>query len=188
MASIKEIIDKERLRKDIPSARVVHLYLEGTFYRAYEWSAWLCNSRIHEFKATHRSFKNIDGTVVLIGFPPASLPKFVPEGAELITVSDKETDIVLSDSVIPENYDINLMVSDFSEWKNSIPVQQKENHLKASKQNPAAEVSSSDQITNPGLKTSGILQQILAFNVNERTPFECMKFVSDLREKVISML
>ena len=41
MARIKDIVELEKQRPDIAAARIIHLYAEGTFCHAYEWSAWL---------------------------------------------------------------------------------------------------------------------------------------------------
>lgn len=59
----------------------IHLYKEGTFYRAYEWSAWLCVNYVkHDMKVTHKKTKtSLDFTFV--GFPVTSLEKYVPENA-----------------------------------------------------------------------------------------------------------
>ena len=39
---LKEILSIEENRTE-DSRGVIHLFQEGTFYRAYEWSAWLCH-------------------------------------------------------------------------------------------------------------------------------------------------
>ncbi|MBQ7689702.1 MAG: hypothetical protein IJT30_00680 [Muribaculaceae bacterium] len=54
MAAIKEILEFETACGDREMQRVVHLFQEGSFYRAYEWSAWLMCRFLHEFKVTHR--------------------------------------------------------------------------------------------------------------------------------------
>ena len=68
MASIKEILEFEKHRDTAEMQRSIHLFQEGSFYRAYEWSAWLVCRYIHEFKVTHRRMKGIEQSVVLIGF------------------------------------------------------------------------------------------------------------------------
>ena len=52
MASIKEILEFEALRPNSEDRLCVHLFQEGSFYRAYEWSAWLLCRFVHEFKVT----------------------------------------------------------------------------------------------------------------------------------------
>lgn len=53
----------------------VHLHKEGSFLRAYDWSAWLCCRYLHDFKVTKRQFKGIEAPVAYIGFPETSLVK-----------------------------------------------------------------------------------------------------------------
>ena len=40
MPQIKEILEKERERTTKEQCTVVHLFREGTFFRAYEWSGF----------------------------------------------------------------------------------------------------------------------------------------------------
>lgn len=54
MSQLKEILEKEKDRGSMEQCGVIHLFREGTFYRAYEWSAWLCCRYISQFKATRR--------------------------------------------------------------------------------------------------------------------------------------
>ncbi len=42
MAKTIEILEIERKRIDTGDFATIHLFVEGSFYRAYEWSAWLC--------------------------------------------------------------------------------------------------------------------------------------------------
>ena len=53
MAKLQDILTVEQDRPDSQSARVVHLFLEGSFLRAYEWSAWLCCRYLNEYKAAN---------------------------------------------------------------------------------------------------------------------------------------
>lgn len=62
---LKEILEIEKERDNPQSCRVVHLVQEGSCYRAYEWSAWLCVRYIKDFKPTHRLLKNSGESIVL---------------------------------------------------------------------------------------------------------------------------
>ena len=42
MSQLKEILSIEQERSSLEQCAVIHLFREGTFYRTYEWSAWLC--------------------------------------------------------------------------------------------------------------------------------------------------
>lgn len=57
MAKIKDILEIESQRASLEQCRFVNLFQEGTFYRAYEWSSWLCVRYIQQFKTTKRLFK-----------------------------------------------------------------------------------------------------------------------------------
>lgn len=46
MAKLSEILIAERDRQNRDMWCHVHLYQEGTFLRAYEWSAWLCEREV----------------------------------------------------------------------------------------------------------------------------------------------
>ncbi len=89
MSNIREILSSEHSRTEMSSCRVIHLYLEGSFLRAYDWSAWLCCRIVHPFKVTNRLFKGMDVATTLIGFPPSSLDKFKPADAELKSIDVK---------------------------------------------------------------------------------------------------
>ena len=72
---LKEILSIEENRTE-DSRGVIHLFQEGTFYRAYEWSAWLCHRYVHQFKVTHKLFRNIESSVLFVGFPVTLVHSF----------------------------------------------------------------------------------------------------------------
>ena len=80
---LKEILSIEENRTE-DSRGVIHLFQEGTFYRAYEWSAWLCHRYVHQFKVTHKLFRNIESSVLFVEFPVTSLPKYVQKGTSRV--------------------------------------------------------------------------------------------------------
>lgn len=45
-AGIKDILDIEQERSEPKDWQVINLFQEGSFYRAYEVSAWLCHTYI----------------------------------------------------------------------------------------------------------------------------------------------
>jgi hypothetical protein len=77
MSLSKEITEQEN-RRTTADRMELHLWKEGTFLRAYEWSAWLGCRYLHEFKVNKRVFKGIEEPVVYIGFPETSLRKWLP--------------------------------------------------------------------------------------------------------------
>ena len=66
MSAIKDISENEHQRMSSGVHDELHLWREGTFLRAYEWSAWLACRYLHEFKVNRRAFKGVDSPVVYI--------------------------------------------------------------------------------------------------------------------------
>ena len=95
--------------------RDVHLHKEGSFLRAYDWSAWLCCHYLHDFKVNKRAFKGIDEPVAYIGFPETSLQKWLPEGAEQRVESEKHLVIQLPEVMVGDT--LETLGTAYSEWK-----------------------------------------------------------------------
>ena len=116
----KDIIEQESLRLSSGIRNELHLYREGTFLRAYGWSAWLAYRYLHEFKVNKRQFKGIDAPVAYIGFPDTSLAKWLPEGVEQSAVDDKHLQLLLPEQLLPDP--LETMQADYERWKESVPL------------------------------------------------------------------
>ena len=95
-------------REDANSGQV-YLYPEGTFYKAYQKSAWLLCTKVHPFKVSARSLKGLDGPLLSVGFPMTSLDKF-SAGLE---VADNLMGIGCKSLIFRELIDF----SDYKEWR-----------------------------------------------------------------------
>ena len=102
--------------------RAIHLFQEGSFYRVYEWSAWLMCRCLHEFKVTHRHMKGVEHSVTFIGFPVTSLSKWVTQDIERHDVSDKHITFTLPEDVFVDLGDEEKTAGAFAEWKSSQPI------------------------------------------------------------------
>lgn len=101
MPVIKEIAEQEKARLQAGVRNELHLWREGTFLRAYDWSAWLACRYLHEFKVNKRQFKGVDEPVVYIGFPEASLMKWMPDGVTQTVVDEKHLMLKLPELMHP---------------------------------------------------------------------------------------
>ena len=138
---LKEVFAKEQSRKEMVDYRTIYLVPEGTFYRAYEGSAWLCHRYVSQFKPTHRLLKNAEDSVVFVGFPMTSLERHTPEGATIAEQEDKTLAVVLPETLFSETTIEQLQI-DFSNWKNSVPlVRSKEQGTKSQDKNGMTDVS-----------------------------------------------
>ena len=183
MARIKDIVEMEKQRPDMAACRIIHLYAEGTFCHAYEWSAWLWQRFVREFKVTHTLFKDIEESVALIGCPAANLQTSIPVGAELVQREEKVYELILPESLLPDGYSPELMHTEFIAWKQSLP-EPKESNSRKKQQGMAAP---SAPPASP-LRLSDIMHRILAYDINRHTLFESVEFLSDVKQQLITLL
>ncbi len=119
MSLTKEIIEQENNRSSA-NYMELHLHQEGSFLRAYDWSAWLACRYLHDFKVNKRIFKGIDEPVAYIGFPATSLEKWIPEGAEQRFEDEKELVVRLPELMLSDS--LETMQANYVEWKDAVPV------------------------------------------------------------------
>ncbi len=107
--TLREILDAEASRP-IP---LIYLYKEGTFYKAYEMSAfYLCTVR--GLKPVKRWCKSLECEYVTAGFPITSVMKYLPEAViseDHCQHTDEDWGFILNDRD-----------REFVKWKASLPV------------------------------------------------------------------
>ena len=171
---LKEVFAKEQSRSEMVDYRTIHLIPEGTFYRAYEWSAWLCHRYVSQFKPTHRLLKNTEDSVVFVGFPMTSLERHTPEGATVAEQEDKTVAVILPETVFVEKVTIDQLQTDFANWKKSVPlVKTKEQGTKNQDKNVKSEASVEE-----------VLKRILAYPIEQHSPMEAMAFLSEIKQQL----
>ena len=183
MARIKDIVEQEKQRPDMVACRIIHLYAEGTFCHAYEWSAWLWQRFVREFKVTHTLFKDIEDSVALIGCPVTNLENSVPSGAELVKLDEKAYDLVLSETLLPDGYSPELMRKEFAAWKQSLPEPTESNSRKKQQAAPTPAAAPASP-----LRLTDVMHRILAYDINRHTLFESVEFLSDVKQQLITLL
>mgnify|MGYP002852209876 CR=1 FL=1 len=179
MAGIRDILETERSRATCDDWRKIHLFQEGSFYRAYEASAWLCHRYISQFRVTHRHVKGIEQSIAFVGFPVTGLEKRVPEGAHVEEVGEKHLALVLPSTCV--SGDADAQVDAFGEWK---------------QQQPMSEAKKTDEDKDRGKKRldpdsetmpqslSAIVRQVLSYPVESRSPIDCMLFLSEVKRNI----
>lgn len=181
MAQLTEILQKEKQRQEIQLTRKIYLYQEGSFYRAYEWSAWLCVRYVNQFKTTKRRIKQSEDTMVFIGFPVTSLEKFSPADSEVIKSEDKHAEILLPASVFPVDMKIETLAHDFNNWKTSLPMDQKKNENKG-------EITEERVMTYNPQGLTAIMLKVLAFPIEKKSPIDCMLFLAEIKNQITEIL
>ena len=178
MANVKEIVQLEGERSEPGQYRCVHLWHEGSFLRAYDWSAWLLCHYVHEFKVTRRQFKGIEQPVVFVGFPQTSLPKFVPEGCDVLSVGEKHSVIELPLDLSEE--ELAVLREEYVQWCEAQP-------LAESQQKERSATRTSAVAAHPTSLTE-IMHTILAFPVERKSPIDCMLFLTEVKGQLAMLI
>jgi hypothetical protein len=197
MAQLKDIVEIEKQRDDLAKCRTAWLYRDGSFLRAYEWSAWLFVKYINDFKVSNRQVKSLGQVLAMIGFPPASMEKFTPEGAHVSPQQDGSVMIELPSSLIPDDVDIHILAAEYDEWKNSLPIVEskiakKERDAPSGDDSTvgtwrAASLHQCQSQSRPATLT-GIMQQILAYPLEQKSPVDNIVFLSDIKRQLSSLI
>jgi len=177
MAHLKDILETENKRTSDAECRQIYLYQEGTFYRAYERSAWLLISYISPLKPTRRNVKGQDDSIVFCGFPITSLTKYVKEDCTIIDNEDKSQIITIPATLYPSIESTEAEQAAFSYWKQSVP-------LTESKK----EVIKESNTTNTPLRLTDIMHKILVYPIEQKSPLESMQFLAEIKQQIATIL
>ena len=182
---LSEIIEKEKQRNDTELCRKAYLYREGKFLRAYEWSAWLFVKYVNDFKVTTRQSKAAEQPVSMIGFPLTSMDKFTPTGAFVEPQTDGSIVLALPLEAIPDDVDVKLLASEFAQWKMQQPISESK---KEKKDIERESFDDEDFHLSHRVTLSSVMQHILAYPLERKSPMECVEFISDLKRQLASLI
>jgi hypothetical protein len=179
---ISEIVEKEKQRSNVFECRIAKMYREGTFLRAYNWSAWLFIKSGSDLKISNRTIKKLDEPVAMVGFPPSSMEKYAPEGVQLTSNSDGSVDVVFPSSIISDDADVQALTDEYNEWKSALPVTES---AVVKKEKTSEGVSDSPSGSPVSFMTlTSIMQRILAYPLESKTPVENITFISEIKQQL----
>lgn len=193
MAKISEILTIEKERSAPSQWNIIHLFKEGGFYRAYEWSAWLVvavtyNDEVRKqtddrkpLNVTHKQVKNGDDTFVFVGFPLKSVDKFIPDKMSFTPVSDTQIDVLISLPMPADGADMtfDILNDAFVAWKASYPVQLPKERDRHDAVNP---------VYAGRLSLTAIMAEILAWPLELKSPLENTAFISEKKQQLAQLL
>lgn len=179
MAKLTDILDVEKRRTTPESHRKLYLWADGTFFRAYEWSAWLCVRYIKQFKVTKRMVKSVGADMLFVGFPQSSLDKFLPQNTERIDNEDKSVTLTLPSDLVRADEGSTLEI-DFQNWRTAIPLVEGKNT-----DSPGA--ASVPSLSSP-MSMTGIFKEVLNFPIEQKSPIDSMLFLADVKRRLSSLL
>jgi len=216
MPKILEALKTERDRKSVADFNIVHMYKSGQFYTAYDWSAWIISAISytdavrnqtrdrHPLAVTRIKMKDSDQTFCKVGFPFKSIEKFCPNRQDFEGV---ENDHITFRIPFPEPTDgskityerIKDAVEKWTESHEIKPPKRSQEEMKQIKAQRKAETTA-ENATAPAPATTtthapaptnqggGLIQQILAYPLTDKTPMENYAFIQSLKQQITAIL
>lgn len=181
--TLQEIIKSEE-RQNSEDLGKIHLYLENDWWRAYEWSAYLCHhfpntlKENEKLKVTHKDVNYIENGLVLVGLKLEHFNKYLPQ-TKIEQVEDKHIVVEVS-KVFPLD-NITDYRKSLDEWKKTIPVKHEENKTKK-------DIKPSPLINNPHVSFMTIMQDILAYPIESKTPIDNVLFIREIKDKILKLI
>lgn len=194
MPTLKDILPIEDNRQDPQTWNKIHLFKQGDFWHAYDWSAWLiCRvifaDDVRKYGLSYTPLKvkrlertDIEGTYCNVGFPLKSLEKYVPVRDNFESDGDSHliVSIKLPNPSVGKEVDYEMMNAAFHKWMETFEVKEKKGKKKLS-----------DAIVpepTPVASSGGMLAMILQYPLGERNGMENIRFIQQLKNTVASIL
>ena len=214
MAKLVDILQQERDRDNADQWGVIHLYKTGSFYSAYEWSAWLIdvitfNDAVRmatkdrkPIVVTRIPMANSDETFCRVGFPLKSIEKYIPTRLNYEAEDDKHLVITVA---LPQPQDgsevtYERLAKAVSEWKEAQPLKQPKDKKDSDPQEdtdrqpaqgkPKRTLLSLIQEAQQqqALAQGGLIMQIMSYQLSQHTPAENYEFIQRLQLQIASIL
>ena len=194
MANLEEVFKQEWDRENPAEWNKIHLYKMGDFWRAYEWSAWLISVITFDDKVrmTTKDRKPIhvtrmrrtdvdDATYCFVGFPVRSVEKYIPERETFESVDDKHVVITIA---LPTPTDGSEVT--FERLKEAVEKWKENYNIKVQRPKKEKPVTAPVSVARP--TGAGILSQIMAYPLAERTAVDNIAFISSLKAQITAIL
>lgn len=179
--SVQEIFSSEKRDKD--SLFDIHFYMEGSFWRAYEWSAYLSRmfpSELNDedrLKVLKKVTKDYEDGYVQVGLQLSSFEKYFPsvvDNDEIFEMKNKHIIIHAKQFFIDK--DFSEYENILKEWKNNIKLSP--NEKKKNKEINKIE-SNEKQI----LSVDSLINEIISYPIENKNLVESLQFLSYIRDK-----
>ena len=215
MGKIIDILETERKRPTAADFDVVHMYKTGQFYTAYDWSAWIISvisytdavrmqtKDRHPLAVTRIKIATSEQTFCKVGFPFKSIEKFCPNRQGFDGV---ENDHITFRIPLPQPQDGTEITFDrlseaVDKWTETFEIkppkrtQEEMKQIKAQRKAettaenaPAPAPTSAPANQSEKRLNGGLIQQILAYPLTDRTPMENYAFIQRLKQQITAIL
>lgn len=155
---------REKLKITTSAAQHIHLFKEGTFWKAYEGSAYLFIKFVRAYKPIRKTVKSLKSSVVSMGFPGNALESVLGD-VSLISQTDNYCVVSCTEGIYSEN--------DFLLWKDGIEEQTLIVGRQPQRCVPVVEENSLH---------SELIERIRNFRIESNTPMGCMLFLLQIQQ------
>ena len=182
------IVESLQIERDKNFGDII-LFKEGSWWRAYEESAYMCRNFSKDLKEndrlkpTHRKYKDINDSCIFIGFPINSISKYLPGVEDRMIYSDDMN--VLTINVTDYVNDISNFKEEYEKWKNYIP-------LKIKEKTPSLNTNNTNQLNKSNddryMKIIMLVQELISYPIENKTMIENILFLSDIKQKFLKII
>lgn len=215
MGKIIDILEAERKRPTAADFDVVHMYKTGQFYTAYDWSAWIISvisytdavrmqtKDRHPLAVTRIKIATSEQTFCKVGFPFKSIEKFCPnrQGFDGIENNHITFRIPLPQPQDGTEITFDRLSEAVDKWTETFEIkppkrtQEEMKQIKAQRKAettaenaPAPAPTSAPANQSEKRLNGGLIQQILAYPLTDRTPMENYAFIQRLKQQITAIL
>ena len=180
--SVEEIYETEKRNDN--NLFDIHFHLEGSFWRAYEWSAYLSRNFPSDLKDDERlnpmkkTTKNCEEGYVQVGLQLPSFDKYFPnvtDNEEIFEMNNKY--ITIHAESFFKGEDLSDYETILNEWKSTIKLSSKEK-----KKYKEIKIESNIKPT-----LDSLIKEIIRYPIESKNLIESLQFLSYIRDMAIKI-
>ena len=182
--SVQEIYESEK--RDDSNLYDIHFYMEGSFWRAYEWSAYLSRifpSDLNEderLKVLKKVTKGDENGYVQVGLQLSSFDKYFPGVADNESIFEmKNKHIIIHSEEFFKGNDFSDYESILNSWKDGIKLTNNEK-----KKNKELKAEINDSVC---ISADSLIKEIITYPIETKNLVENLQFLSYIKDKAIKI-
>jgi hypothetical protein len=158
------------VKAEVENNNTIILLREGIFWKAYEKSAYAFCKHVKPFMVKKKYIRTINDEIVSIGFPMSST-KTILQGRTVLLEEEKRM-VVSIDQIDHEG---------FMTWKKAQVLTPPPAGMF-----PGASYSNNSMAFGGSNQEKEIISRIKLFSLENKTPLECMLFLSEIKKQLLS--
>lgn len=182
--SVQEIYESEK--RDSSNLYDIHFYMEGSFWRAYEWSAYLSRkfpSSLNDderLKVLKKITRDFDKGYVQVGLQLSSFEKYFPNVADDESIFEmKNKHIIIHAEKFFVGEDFSDYTTILNSWKDNIK-------LTSNEKKKSKELKAEANIVS-NLSADSLIDEIISYPIETKSLVDSLQFLSYIIDKAIKI-